>query len=309
MPGGSTPDTVTFGNVIGSSTVTVNLDGTWAVGSLTFNTSSGGSYTISRSAGDTMSTLMLTDSVTNSGGNHTIAVPVVLGSNVYVSTAAGSNLTISGPISESTPGSSLTKTDAGALILAGSNIYSGGTEVDNGTLVAANGGNGSATGSGTVTLNGGTLASGPSGGSISGSVVVGSIASEIAPGGIGSIGTLTIGSLLTSSNLTLNFDLTTPGGSGDLLTITNGLTVGQGTPITFGTNPTAIGDYPLIGGSFGTPNLSYFDLPAPVGETYSLATVGGCIDLVVVPEPSTFVLLGVSAIGLLGWAWRRKRAA
>ena len=85
----------------------------------------------------------------------------------------------------------------------------------------------------------------------------------IAPGGIGSIGTLTIGSLLTSSNLTLNFDLTTPGGSGDLLTITNGLTVGQGTPITFGTNPPAVpGEYQLIGGNFGTPNLSYFHLPA-----------------------------------------------
>ena len=97
----------------------------------------------------------------------------------------------------------------------------------------------------------------------------------IAPGGVGTIGKLTVGSLLTASNLTLNFDLTTPGGSGDLLTITNGLTIGQGTPITFGTNPTAIGDYPLIGGSFGTPNLSYFDLPAaPAGETYSLTTVG-----------------------------------
>ena len=264
MPGGSTPDTVTFGNVIGSSTVTVTLDGSWAVGSLTFNTSGGGSYTIACSAGDTTSTLMLTGSVTNSGGNHTIAAPVVLGSNLYVSTTAGSSLTISGPISESTPGSSLTKTDAGALVLAGSNIYSGGTTVDAGILEAANGSNGSATGSGNVTLNGGTLASGgTNGGSISGVVQAGSIASEIAPGGIGSIGTLTIGSLLTSSNLTLNFDLTTPGGSGDLLTITNGLTVGQGTPITFGTNPTAIGDYRLIAipSNFDTSTLGNFDLP------------------------------------------------
>jgi hypothetical protein len=28
-----------------------------------------------------------------------------------------------------------------------------------------------------------------------------------------------------------------------------------------------------------------------------------------VPEPSTFVLLGVGAISLLGYAWRKRRAA
>ena len=241
-------------------------------------------------------------------GSMSGAAPINLGNQTLTVGTDNTDTTYTGTLSGS---GGLTKTGAGALTLAASNIYSGVTEVDDGTLVAANGSNGSATGSGTVTLSGGTLASASGGGSISGGVVVGSVASEIAPGGIGSIGTLTIGSLLTSSKLTLNFDLTTPGGSGDLLTITNGLTVGQGTPITFGTNPPTVpGEYPLIGGNYGTPNLSYFDLPAaPVGETYSLATVGGYIDLVVVPEPSTFALLGIGAIGLLGWAWRRRRAS
>ena len=195
------------------------------------------------------------------------------------------------------------------MTLAASNIYSGGTEVDNGTLVAANGSNGSATGSGTVTLSGGTLASGTGGGSIAGVVRIGSVASEIAPGGIGSIGPLTIGSLTTASYLTtLNFDLTTPGGSGDLLTISNSLTLAQHTAITFGTPPMTNGYYPLIGGNFGTPDLSYFDLPAaPLGERYSLIVDQGYIDLVVVPEPSTFALLAAAAIGLLGYAWRRRR--
>ena len=80
-------------------------------------------------------------------------------------------------------GSSVTLTGNGQLILSGSNSYTGGTVVEGGILVASNGTNGSATGSGSVTLSGGTLASGSGGGTISGGVAIGPAASEIAPGG------------------------------------------------------------------------------------------------------------------------------
>ena len=178
------------------------------------------------------------------------------------------NVTITNPLQNL---AGLIKDGAGTLTLTGTNnTYTGGTNVNNGTLVAANGANGSATGSGDVTLSGGTLAGAASGGSISGRVLIGSVASEIAPGGVGSFGTLTIGSLLAASNLTtLDFDLTTPGGSGDLLVITNtnGLTLAADTDIMFGTNPTTTGDYRLIGGNLGTLTLNDFDLPtAPSGS-------------------------------------------
>ena len=251
-----------------------------------------GSFTLAGSntytGGTTISggTLQLGDGTSNNGsvvGNIT--------NNARLTFANPNAQTYTGMISGS---GGLTKTDAGALILAGSNIYSGGTTVDAGILEAANGSAGSATGSGSVTLSGGTLTSAMSGGSISGGVGIGSAAAEVAPGGISSIGRLTIGNLLAASNLKLNFDLTTPGGSGDLLVITSGLTLAPHTAITFGTNPATLGNYRLIGYGSLTGSLSEFDLPtAPPNRIYSLSTTAnpGYIDLVVaVPEPSALIL-------------------
>jgi fibronectin-binding autotransporter adhesin len=202
----------------------------------------------------------------------------------------------------------LQKTGTGSLTLSGDNSYSGNTILTNGTLVAASP-FGTSTGSGTVTLNGGTLA-GNANAYISGNVLAGSGAHIIAPGGVGSIGTLTVGGLTTSSLTTINFDLgagpaVNIGGNnivnnGDLLTLGTGtVSIGSGTNIAFGVDPGsgAIGtDYRLIGdlsnGSVvGGITLSNFSLPsAPSGVAYGLSTAvdPGYIDLVVsIGAPTT----------------------
>ncbi len=184
------------------------------------------------------------------------------------------------------------KIGTGSWTLGGPSNYFGGTNLNNGTLIASNA-SGSATGSGNVTLNGGTLASGPVG-SISGNVVAGTGAHTIAPGGIGSIGTLTIGGLTTSNQSTLNFDLGTGSGviaNGDLLVLGNGtVSIASGTVITFGVDPAYGGvDYCLIGDTSGGAvvdgiTLANFTLPAaPSGITYSLSDSvdHGYIDLIV----------------------------
>ncbi|MGO8688497.1 MAG: autotransporter-associated beta strand repeat-containing protein, partial [Thermoguttaceae bacterium] len=137
-------DSATFGALVGSNTATVTLDGSRSLSALGFSTTGAGSYTIATSGGDTSSALTLastagsggTATVTNSGGNQTIAAPVILGSNVAVSVTAGSSLTFSGPISESNAGTNVTFS-GGVVILSGSNTYSGSTTVTgSGTLQA-----------------------------------------------------------------------------------------------------------------------------------------------------------------------------
>ena len=161
----------------------------------------------------------------------------------------------------------LTKNGAGILALTNANTYGGGTIVNDGTLLAANA-SGSATGAGNVTMNGGILASDPTiGGTISGNVLSGGIgAHTLAPGGVGTIGTLSIGGLTTTGLTTLAFDLTTPGGSGDLLVVgANGLTVGTSTNISFSSLPSVTGNYRLIEGTIISGTLSNFSLPAAPG--------------------------------------------
>ena len=104
IPGATGQDAATFGTVTGSNSTTVTLDSTRILGSLTFDATGGGGYTLSRASSDSVSILTLTSSggtasLINSGGNNTVNVPVVLGSNLNVSVTGNSTLTLNGPIS------------------------------------------------------------------------------------------------------------------------------------------------------------------------------------------------------------------
>jgi len=130
-------DTATFGNAIGSTSVAVvTLDGNRTISGLTFNNTLGGGYQIAQG---TAGSLILDNgtnaaTVTVAAGSHSIAAPVVLNSDVTVSTALGTALSISGPISGS---KSLTKNGTGTLTLAAAPAYSGNTTVNAGTLTYA----------------------------------------------------------------------------------------------------------------------------------------------------------------------------
>ncbi len=193
----------------------------------------------------------------------------------------------------------------GKLTLAGSSTLTGAVTINAGTLSAANT-TGSATGSGAITINGGALASGTVG-NVDGLVSAGTGPNLIAPGDVGSIGSLKIGGIISSgqpANLTtINFDLgagpaTVIGGNnivtnGDLLTMAAGSLVlfDTGTALTFGGAPVSGNDYRLIAdsdaiaaSSNSTIDPAAFALPTPTGgATYSLSTSvdPGYLDLVV----------------------------
>ncbi len=248
----------------------------------------------------------------------------VVGSGGLTVNNGGFNITLAQNMSDGGGGAAdtVTYTGTGTTVLANFNNYGGNTTLNAGTLVIANN-SGSATSSGTVTLNGGVLASANStlltelalpinpgtdtsidyvtaaapnagNGTISGIVKAGSGASTVAPGGIGPVGTLTVGGLAANSNMAFDFDLGTPelgGDNGDLIIISGGgsFSASAGTPIEFSTGPTQAGDYELFDLNGATsPTLSNFTLPSVPGFTVSLSTTvqSGFIDLVVAAGPT-----------------------
>ncbi len=138
---------------------------------------------------------------------------VTLGANRTV-TILTNTLTVGGAVGGAF---SLSKNGGGTLMLNGANTYSGATTVNGGTLLI----NGSTVASSAVTVYSGILGGS---GTISGTVTVAS-GSIVAPGGAGSIGTLTLPNtttnVLTLNGSTLLFDLPGVPGASDKIAITN----------------------------------------------------------------------------------------
>ncbi len=153
---GSGQDTAVFGTALTSGTATVTLDGSRSLASLGFSTTGGNSYAIAASGASTLTlanTLTSTAALSNSGGNHAINAPIVLGSNLSVTATTGSALTIAGGISESSPSTSVSVSGGGELILSGADTYTGGTNVSAATLAITSASALSSTG--VVTISGG----------------------------------------------------------------------------------------------------------------------------------------------------------
>jgi autotransporter-associated beta strand protein len=246
-------------------------------------------------------------------GNYAVTLNTTVSPGLVTVNNSSGNYAISG--SGSIAGAaSLTKSGSGTLTLSTANAYDGGTTLNAGTLVVNNT-TGSATGTGNVTLNGGVLASGITG-LISGDVLAGTGSNTIAPGGVGIVGSLTIGGFTTTGGLTtLDFDLGTGTGiitNGDLLMLGAGyISIGSGTLMTFSGTVVPGDEYRLIGDTLEPDWLEYYDIPlsvftlpvAPIGDKYSLSTDvdPGYVDLVVtaVPEPATASLLMIAGAGML----------
>jgi autotransporter-associated beta strand protein len=171
---------------------------------------------------------------------------VSLGSTALVTGRNNLNTTFSGIIKD---GGSLTKVGIGALTLEGANTYTGGTKINEGTLIVGNSA-GSATGTGLVLVNGGTLGGS---GTIAGAVVIGTgdgPGAFLAPGTAGSLPTIftTQDRLSFKADGTYTYELDTNTAEGDQV-VANRIRIESGAQFEF----EVIGNQKLDLGQVFTP--------------------------------------------------------
>ena len=311
--GGSTAGIGQFAGVIAdnanTATVTAN---TFATGATTVTVPGGvvtGNVT-SASVGATITGPGIAGGTTITGynngtGQYTLSQPTTAAGG-----GAANQVTFSGGAT------SITKAGTGtwALTSLTGNSYSGGTTLSAGTL-SINNTSGSATGTGPVAFTGigtgaaiTTLSSGAgSVGILTGTVTTnGTTTARIAPGGVATVGLLTLNSLNAAAGATFAFDLgaTSGGTSSDRIQLTStgvltGSDAANGLVFAFTGTGTAGTRYSLIDFTATPVGLDLSDLSSTgISGTFDITATG--IGFTPVPEPSTMV--GTSLfLAMLGW--------
>jgi len=290
----------------GKLTVTGSNGYALRLNNLNMSGSGDGSYTLNPTTG-----MMIISGTFNNNTASTTATAILDGSSTGNQVTAN----IIDAISGGARVMAITKSGASTWTLTGANTYSGVTTVSAGTLLV----NGTHTGGGAYSLTGGTLGGS---GSITAASLTASTGAKLSAGGDGTISsTLTFAlaggmdlSAASNDSGAYVFDLGAVGAS-DKITLTTG-TLNVGTldfaDFTF-TATTGFGDgtYVLfdaasaITGTIGTAT----GMIGGKSATVSIDNLNNDVLLTVVPEPSTSLLIGSAALGLVALARRRRRIA
>jgi autotransporter-associated beta strand protein len=126
-------DSLIFAGTVGTAP---NMDNNYSVTGLTFSNNAT-SFTIGSTTSSTL-TLTANGIVNNSANAQTLNVPITMSAPQTFNAASG-NITVSGAIDDAGNGYALTKTGTGALVLSGTNTYTGQTAVKAGTMSVTGG--------------------------------------------------------------------------------------------------------------------------------------------------------------------------
>jgi autotransporter-associated beta strand protein len=312
-------NTITFnGNIVKIFSPTVAGSGN---GNLTISSAGTGNRVVFNNASNSGFTGAITVGsnaelhLGNGGSNGTLsgAGAISLGNSASTFTVNQTDTVTQGTeFSTSITGSGkVVQAGSGTTILNAANTYSGGTQVNAGTLLVQNT-TGSATGNGTVTIASGASVGGN--GTIEGNMVV---SGRIAPGN--SIGILNAGSttwkgaLSAGTSTDWQFELGAANSS-DLLNITGDFLrdTSTGTAFRFDFLGSAVaGSFKLVDWSgtsnFAFTNFSYTGLGAGYTGTFEIS--GTQLNFNVVPEPSTFLLLGLGLLFVVVFRRRQRITA
>lgn len=301
---------VTFNSSIATGTIRTIFNSA----SVILGDTAGGTYsfTSNRISGANIGGLVFNNNATVSGAASTgNTMTLTLNGNSPSSHTSFGN-SIRSVVSDGTGGGKLavTKAGTGTWVLFGDNTYTGATTVNAGTLMLYG-----STGSGSaVAVNsGGTLVGG---GTINGAATLNSgghlQAGNLGNTGTSTVGTLTMGSLTSSGGGFLDIEFSSIS-LYDVYAITGALTLTGTTNVNLfavaTSNPFITqGTYTIMtAASISGFNASSFTVAnAQSGLTYNFNNTGTAITLEVVPEPSTYALLGLG-LGAVLWRIRRRR--